>query len=108
MIITDVKNGKVLAQLPIGEKSDGVAFDPNLKCAYSSNGDQTMTVVKKGNDGKYRVLENFSTQTGARTITVNTISHHIYLSAASFEPAEDGKKPKLLPGTFVVLDIVSN
>jgi YVTN family beta-propeller protein len=108
MIITDAENGKILAQLTIGEKSDGVAFDQGLKCAYSSNGDQTMTIVKRGNDGKYNIVENLPTQTGARTITVNSVSHHIYLSAASFEPAEDGKKPKLLPGTFVVLDIASN
>ena len=107
MIITDTRSGKVISTLPIGAKSDGTAFDPGLKHAYSSNGDKTMTVVKKGADGNYSVSENVPTQEGARTITVNKITHHIYLSAADFEQAQDGQKPKIKPGTFVILDLVA-
>lgn len=107
MVVTDSETGKVITSLPIGERSDGVAFDPELKQVYSSNGDKTMTVVREQNDGKFNVVENCPTQEGARTITVNRLTHHIYLSAADFEPAKDGQKPKILPGTFVILDISS-
>jgi YVTN family beta-propeller protein len=107
MIITDAISGKVISSLPIGEKSDGTAFDPGLKRAYSSNGDKTMTVVKEGANGKYVATENVPTQEGARTITVNKMTHHIYLSAADFEKAQDGQKPKIKPGTFVILDLVA-
>ncbi len=107
MVITDARSGKVLSTLPIGEKCDGTAFDPGLKRAYSSNGDKTMTVIKEGADGNYIVSENVPTQQGARTITLNKMTHHIYLSAADFEPAQDGQKPKIKPGTFVILDLVA-
>ena len=107
MVITNAETGKVITTLPIGEKCDGAAFDPGLKYAYSSNGDKTMTVVKEGNNDKYTVSENFPTQEGARTIAVNKMTHHVYLSAADFESAQDGKKGKIKPGTFVVLDIVA-
>jgi YVTN family beta-propeller protein len=107
MVITDARSGKVLSTLPIGEKCDGTAFDPGLKRAYSSNGDKTMTVIKEGTDGNYIVSENVPTQQGARTITLNKMTHHIYLSAADFEPAQDGQKPKIKPGTFVILDLVA-
>jgi YVTN family beta-propeller protein len=107
MVITDALSGKVISTLPIGEKSDGTAFDNGLKCVYSSNGDMTMTVVREGTDGKFSVIENVTTQEGARTIAVNKMTHHIYLSAADFEPAKDGQKPKIIPGTFVILDIVA-
>ena len=107
MVVIDSKSGKVVTTLPIGEKSDGSAFDPLLKCAYSSNGDKTMTIVKESASGTFSVVENFSTQEGARTIAVNKITHHVYLSAANFEPAVDGKKPKIKPGTFVILDIAA-
>ena len=107
MVITDAESGNVITTLPIGIKADGTAFDPGLKCAYSSNGDKTMTVVKEGNDDKFSIIGNVPTQEGARTITVNKMTHHIYLSAADFEPATDGQKPKIKPGTFLILDIVA-
>ena len=107
MVITDAGSGKVISTLPIGEKSDGTAFDPGVKRAYSSNGDKTMTVVKEGTDGKFSVMNNFPTQEGARTITINKMTHHIYLSAADFDPTQEGQKPKITPGTFVILDIVA-
>ena len=107
MVITNAETGKVITTLPIGEKCDGVAFDPGLKCVYSSNGDKTMTIVKEGNDDKFNVVENFATHEGARTIAVNKLTHHVYLSAADFEPAVDGQKPKIKAGTFVILDIVA-
>lgn len=107
MVIADYETGKVVTTLPIGERCDGVVIDPKMKRVYSSNGDKTMTVVKEEQDGKFSVAENFPTQEGARTITINRLTHHIYLSAADFELPKDGQKPKIVPGTFVVLDIVS-
>ncbi len=108
MMVVDAESGKVITSLPIGEKVDGAAFDPSLKCAFSSNGDATMTVVKAEGNDKYSVLENVPTQKGARTIAVNKLTHHIYLPAAEFEaPAAGQKGGKLIPGTFVILDIVA-
>jgi hypothetical protein len=66
-----------------------------------------MTVVKEGTDGMFSVMNDFPTQEGARTITINKMTHHIYLSAANFDPAQEGQKPKITPGTFVILDIVA-
>ena len=105
MIVVDAKSGKVLAKLSIGEGTDGVGFDPLSKCAFSANGDATMTVVKEDPNDNFSVLENVETQKGARTIAVNKLTHHIYLPAAQFEAAEAGKRGKLIPGTFVILEI---
>ena len=107
MVIVDALSGKVITTLPIGEKTDGAAFDPELKCAYSSNGDGTLTIVEEDNKDSFEVSENLQTQKGAKTIAVNKITHHIYMSAADFEAAQAGEKPKIVPGTFVVLDIVN-
>jgi YVTN family beta-propeller protein len=107
MVVVDAESGKIITTLPIGEKCDGVAFDQNSKFVYSSNGDKTMTVVKEGADDKFSVIENVSTHEGARTITINKMTHHVYISAGEFETAQDGKKPKIKPGTFVILDIIS-
>ena len=114
MVIVDALNGSVIASLPIGERVDGVAFDPELKRAYSSNGDGTVTVVQEINENSFKVLENIKTQLGARTITVNKLTHHLYLPTAEFgetpEKTEENPhpRPKLIPGSFVVLDIGYN
>jgi DNA-binding beta-propeller fold protein YncE len=111
MVITDAQTGKVITTMPIGEHVDGVAFDNGLKCAYSSNGEGTMTVVKEESKDNFSVSENFPTQAGARTIAVNSKTHHIYLPTADFDPAPEPTtdnphpRPKIKPGTFVILDI---
>lgn len=102
--ILDAASGKVIASLPIGDRVDGVAFDSGLKRTYSANGDGTMTVISEM-EGKYKVLENVPTQKGARTIAVDSKTHHIYLPTADFGEAEKGKRPSMKPGTFVVLEI---
>ena len=105
MVVVDAETGKIITTLPTGEKTDGAAFDPSLKYAYSSNGAGTVTVVKEENKDTFAVLENIATQKGAKTIAVNKKTHHIYLPTAEFETTPGVEKPKLLPGTFVVLDI---
>ena len=105
MIVFDIKTEKIVDTLKIGSRTDGAAFDEGLKRAYSSNGDGTLTVVEE-KDNKFKVLENVSTQTGARTICVDQKTHHIYLPTAEFEPLATGeKRPKVKPGTFMILDI---
>ena len=106
MVVVDAETGKVITTLPTGEKTDGAAFDPTLKCAYSSNGAGTVTVVKEVNKNSYAILENIPTQKGAKTIAVNRKTHHIFLSVADFETIPGLEKPKVLKGTFTVLDIV--
>ncbi len=106
MVVVDAKTGKIITTLPTGEKTDGAAYDPSLKCAYSSNGSGTVTVIKEGNKDSFAVLENIATQKGAKTIAVNKKTHHLYLPTAEFETTPGIEKPKVLNGTFVVLDIL--
>jgi len=105
MIVVDAETGKVITTLPTGEKTDGAAFDPTLKCAYSSNGAGTVTVVKEVNKDSFAVLENIVTQKGAKTIAVNKKTHHLYLPTAEYDKTPGVEKPKLIPSTFEVLDI---
>ena len=105
MIVLDADNGKIITTLPIAEKVDGAAFDPEYKYFYSSGGLGTLTIVKEENKDSFKVVENFQTQRGAKTIALNKKTHHIYLPGAEYEPAKDGEKPKVIPGTFIVLDV---
>ena len=111
MVIMDAENGKVITTLPIGERVDGVVFDPDKKRAYSSNGEGTVTVVQEKDKKTFVVLETVTTQKGAKTITIDTKTHHLYLPTAEYgetpAPTKDNPKPRaaIKPGSFVVLDV---
>jgi YVTN family beta-propeller protein len=107
MVISDVEAGKVVTTLPIGDRCDGVAFDPKLKRAFSSNGDGTITVVQEENKDNFKVIENIITQKGARTIAIDKTTHYLYLPTAEYEPAPEGpRRPAMKPGTFMVLEVM--
>ncbi|MEI6141052.1 MAG: YncE family protein [Mariniphaga sp.] len=106
MVISDAEAGKVVTTLPIGDRCDGVAFDPTTKRAFSSNGDGTITVVQEVNKDSYKVIETLTTPKGARTITIDKMTHHIYLPTAEYETAATGNgRPAMKPGTFKVIEI---
>jgi len=107
MIVLDATNGAILATFPIG-RCDGVGFDPGWKLAYSSNGEGTITVVRELSADKFEFVENIPTEAGARTISVDTVTHKIYLPTAQLKPvaptAENAHpRPQQIPGTFHVI-----
>jgi YVTN family beta-propeller protein len=114
LVVINAENGTVVTTLPIGEHCDGVTFDPGSKKIYASNGEGSVTVIKEENENAYKVIETIKTQPGAKTITVNTQNHHVYLPVAEFgetPPAskeEPKPKPAVIPNTFVILDLSEN
>jgi hypothetical protein len=109
MIVSDPDAGKVVGSVPIGPGSDGAGFDPGRGLAFSSNGgDGTLTMVRE-TSGKYEAAGNVTTQPGARTMTVDPVTHKVYLPAARYGPApaatgqKKGGRPPMLPDSFVLL-----
>ena len=73
---------------------------------------ERLTVVKEQDKNSFSVLNDIQIQKGARTIAVNKITHHLYLpTAEKFQQVpktDEGNhkvRPKILPNSFVVLDI---
>jgi DNA-binding beta-propeller fold protein YncE len=111
MAFSDAKAGKLITTVPIGKGSDGVAFDPEAKLAFSSNGEGTITVVHEDSPDKVRVVQTLETQRGARTITLDPRTHRLYTASAEYGPppsptAERPRpRPAIIPDTFTVLVI---
>ena len=103
MVVSDAISGKVVTTAPIGDGCDGVAFDPTSKRIFASNGEGTITVIQQISADQYKVLENFPTQQGARTIAVDKSTHHLYVSGGEYGEGT-GRRP-VKPNTFKVLDI---
>ncbi len=93
MVISDSASGKVLASPAIGPGTDGVAFDDGY--AFSANGgDGTITMVGESSAGKFDALATITTMRGARTIVADQKAHKLYLPAAEYGPAVEGKDGK--------------
>lgn len=114
MMIVDSKNGSIVSQVPIGKRVDGVVFDPELRMAFSSNGEGTITVVQEISQNEYKVVQTIKTEPGARTIALDPKTHHIFVSTAQFgeTPAPTSEnpnpRPKVISGTFMVLEYGAN
>jgi YVTN family beta-propeller protein len=109
MIVMNADNGHIVTDLPIGQGVDATAFDPETKLAFSSNGEGTLTVVHEDSPDKYTVVENATTQRGARTMALDPKTHTVYLATAQFGPPPAATpdrprpRPTIVPGSFVVL-----
>ncbi|HZD77334.1 MAG TPA: YncE family protein [Acidobacteriaceae bacterium] len=108
MAVVDTDTGKVLATPEIGEGPDAAAFDAKDKLAFSSNGEGTLTVVD-ASKSSFPVLQNLTTQRGARTMAFDSANGRIYLTTAQFGPRPEPTaqtphpRPSILPATFTVL-----
>lgn len=110
MMMLDSENGKIIAQLPIGKGVDGVVFDPNAKLIITSNGEGTMTIIHEDSPSNFHVVETVKTEPGARTMTYDHVSHHVFLTTAQYceVPAATTDNPhprrSILPGTFMIIE----
>ncbi|MBU6402702.1 MAG: YncE family protein [Verrucomicrobia bacterium] len=109
MLMMDSTSGKVIASVPIGQGVDACAFDPGTRLAFASCGDGTTTIAHEATPDTLTVVQDLTTERGARTMALDPGTHKIYLATAKFEPppaAEAGQRrqrPRLVPGTFKIL-----
>lgn len=107
LAVMDASNGKVLTTLPIGERVDAVAYDPDNRLIFASNGGGTVSVVRQKSADEYESVGDIQTQKSAKTMTMDPKTKNLYLSAAEMEnvPATSGERPRTRPkpGTFNVL-----
>jgi DNA-binding beta-propeller fold protein YncE len=109
MVVMDADKGTVIATVDIGRGSDGCGFDPAKRLAYSSNGGSgTVTVIGETEPGKFQVVATVPTQASARTMTVDSKTHRLYLPAATPAPAPAGAEKKggrrgTVPGSFAII-----
>ncbi len=108
-VIVDTADGREVAKLPIGKGVDANGFDPATGLAFASCGDGTLTVMREASPDSWSVVAHPATQRGARTMTVDEMTHNVYLVTADFGPApaptadQPHPRPAMVPGTFRVL-----
>jgi len=112
MIIMNATNGKIITTLPLAGSSDGAVFNPQTMEAFSSHGNGTLTVIKENSPTSFEVIENLQTMNGARTLSLDTKTGHIFVMSVERGPAppppagggRGGQAPPI-PGSFTIVMI---
>jgi len=108
-LVLNTAGGKVLATVPTGEGTDGVAFDPAADLAFVSSGDGTLTVIRETSPGIFAAVQNVATRRGARTVALDEKTHRLFLPTAAFGPPPPATpdrphpRPAAVPGSFEIL-----
>jgi len=107
MAVMNADTGKVITTLPIGEGVDATRFDPGTQYAFASNRDGTLTVIHEDSPDKFSVVENVTTELGARTMALDPKTHNVFLVTAKLERIENPplhtRPLRMVPDTFHVL-----
>jgi DNA-binding beta-propeller fold protein YncE len=110
LVVIDSKTGKQLAVLPTAKGTDGAGFDPATRNVITSNGSGSFTVIHEDAPGKFSVVASVHTARGARTMSIDPKTGHLYTVTADFgdSPAPTAENPRprasVVPGTFRVLE----
>src|SRR5262247_390839 len=87
-VVLDATSGKVVATIPNGTRVDALGWDPSKKLIYIPNGGQgNVTVVRQDSPDKYTVVATVDTFAGAKTTTVDPVTHNAYLFQPERGPA---------------------
>lgn len=117
MVIMSAKDGNILTTLPLAGGSDGAIFNPATMEAFSTGGNGTMTIVKENSPTSFVVEQNLQTMNGARTVTFDSKTGHLFTMsqergpapapapAATGAPSPGGRGPQgtTVPGSFTIL-----
>ncbi len=83
LVVFDLERHRVITTLGVGGGPDSVAFDRTLHRIYTAGKAGEMTVVQQDGPDNYRVLDRVHTHYGAHTLTVDPVSHKVFVAYAS-------------------------
>ena len=110
--VVNADSGAVQATLPIGAGSDGAAFDPKRRRAFSSNGqDGTLSIIQEQDAQTFVALGSIPTAPLARTMAIDPATGRLYLVTADIDPsvpavatnAPGPHRRPIVPGTVKLL-----
>lgn len=109
--VFNADTNKVIATPAIGGDPDGNGFDSGSGLVFASVREGFVTVIHQDSPDKYSVIGNVPTQFGARTMTLDPKTHHVFTETADFKaagaptPENPRPRPQAIPSTFVLIEL---
>jgi DNA-binding beta-propeller fold protein YncE len=110
LIVLNLRDGSLVATVPIARHNDALAFDPATHTIFVSTLDGTLSIVRDEGNDRYALVENLPTFPGARTLAIDPATHRVFISYAKLAPLPLGamRYPDPLDGTFAVLVVAED
>ena len=86
MVILRATDGTILTTLPLAGSSDGAVYNPQTREAFSAHGNGTLTVIREVSPTQFVVVENLPTMPGARTLTLDPTTGHVFVMSVERGP----------------------
>lgn len=107
LIVMDADSGHIIQSFPISGGTDAVAFDPQTATVFVSTREGKLHLFHEDSPDSYRAIGTVATEFGAKTMGLDTHTHHVFLDTADFSAAKTGGSSSgqrtAVPGTFRVL-----
>ena len=83
LVVFDLESHQVITSLEISGGPDSVAFDRGVHRIYAAGKAGKLTVIQQDGPDNYRILDEIRTHYGAHTLTVDPVSHKVFVAYAS-------------------------
>lgn len=109
LVVMDADNGRVIQSFPISGGVDASAYEPETGLIFASTRDGMIHIFHEDSPDKFSEVETVKTEFGAKTMGLDTKTHHLFVDTADFTaPAAPTKENpraqrRAVPGTFHVL-----
>ena len=115
-VVMNVDTGKVVASMPIGGGSDGVAFDPGTGDVFFTSrdgggGTGVVNIFHEDSPDKYTKVADVKYMYGARTVALDLKTHHMFSVGATkndpVPPTAQNANPRPRPDltTFSIVEV---
>ena len=102
MAVTDSASGKTVTSFPIADEVDGNGFDPATGYAFASSRTGVLTIAHEDAPNRFTVVQTLKTQSSGRTMTLDPVSHDVYVPVAATTAGPNGRA-QITPNTMKVL-----
>ena len=86
MTIVNTDTGVVVATLPIGQGTDGAAFDPKRKLVFSSNYEGTVSIIREVDPNTFVPAGEIKTQMTGKNMGIDPATGRLFVIVADVDP----------------------
>jgi hypothetical protein len=109
LAVMDADNGHVIQTLPISAGADAAAYEAETGLVFVSTREGIIHIFHEDTPDKFSEVETVKTEFGAKTMGLDSKTHHLFVDTADFgppsAPTADRPRPQrtAIPETFHLL-----
>jgi len=109
LVVMDADNGHIIQSFPISAGVDAAVYEPETGLVFASTREGMIHIFHEDSPDKFSEVETVKTEFGAKTMGLDSKTHHVFVDTADFGPAAsptaDRPRPQrtAIPGTFRML-----